>query len=60
MSDRNPIFDINRLAVIGAVLTLLGDFIALLITYQDYCEGLNNKNDNSDSGTPVFPQFRRR
>lgn len=49
MSNRDPAFDINRLAVIGAVLTLLGDFIALLIVYKVYCEGLNQKSGDSAS-----------
>lgn len=49
MSNRNSAFDINRLAVIGAVLTLLGDFIALIILYKQYCEGLDQERGSSAS-----------
>jgi uncharacterized membrane protein len=32
--------------IIGAFITLLGDFIKLLITYQVYCNNLSKKNIN--------------
>lgn len=38
MRNCNPNFDINKLAVYGALLVLLGDFIALLVAYQQFCD----------------------
>ncbi|NLP00117.1 MAG: hypothetical protein GX386_07480 [Clostridiaceae bacterium] len=46
MVNRNYHFDINKLLIIGAFITLLGDFIKLLITYQVYCNNLSKKNIN--------------
>jgi hypothetical protein len=45
MVNRNYHFDINKLLLIGAFITLLGDFIKLLITYQVYCNNLLKKNN---------------
>lgn len=41
MRLKNPHFDIDKLTLIGAVLVLLGDFIELLVAYQELCD----KND---------------
>ncbi len=38
---KNPNFDINKLAVLSAILVLMGDFIALLAAYQTL---LNEQN----------------
>ena len=44
---RNPHFDINNLAVIGAILVLLGDFIDLLVAYQELVDEQENKSANN-------------
>jgi hypothetical protein len=44
MVNRNYYLDINKLLLIGALMTLIGDFVKLLITYQVYCDNLNKKN----------------
>mgnify|MGYP000863935482 FL=1 len=44
---RNPHFDINKLAVIGAILVLLGDFIDLLVAYQELVDEQENKSANN-------------
>jgi hypothetical protein len=51
----NPHFDINKLALIGALLVLMGDFIALLVAYQSYCDSLSKKNGDSYQ---AFPESR--
>jgi|GEM_PF-1329599 len=38
-------FDIDKLLVIGAFLTLANDLIRLLVTYQVYCDNNNKKNN---------------
>ena len=43
MVYRNYNFDINKLLLIGAFITLAGDFVKLLITYQVYCDSLTKK-----------------
>ncbi len=45
MNSNYSFFNINKLALIGAILTLMGDFIDLLITYREFCESLNEKNN---------------
>lgn len=46
MVNRNYHLDINKLLLIGAFMTLIGDFIKLLITYQVYCDNLTKKKIN--------------
>lgn len=55
MGNNNPCFDINKLALYGAIIVLLGDFVALLVAYQQYCDSLINKGDNNKNA-PVESQ----
>jgi hypothetical protein len=49
-------FDINKLVLISAIVTLLGDFLALLAAYQQYCDALQNKakNGQAQQGTQAL------
>lgn len=40
-------FDIDKLLLFGAFLTLANDLIKLLITYQVYCDNNNKKNNQA-------------
>lgn len=44
MVNRNYNFDINKLVLIGALMTLICDFIDLLISYQVYCDRSNRQD----------------
>ncbi len=52
MVNRNVNFDINKLLLISAFMTLIVDFIDLLISYQVYCNRLNGLDieDNIERG----------
>ncbi|NMA67699.1 MAG: hypothetical protein GX957_15960 [Clostridiaceae bacterium] len=39
---KNPHFNVNKLALIGAILVLLGDFISVLLAYQAFVDDLEN------------------
>ncbi|MGI6123251.1 MAG: hypothetical protein ACOYIG_03535 [Acetivibrionales bacterium] len=59
MNKQNYYSNINKLALIGAILALMGDFIDLLITYQEYRYGLNNMRGNNfslDYAKDDFPE----
>ncbi len=43
MQLNNRTYNINKLELIGAILIVTGDFIDLLVTYQEYCDSLNEK-----------------
>lgn len=45
MNYRNPHFDIDKLTLIGAILVLLGDFIELLVAYQEFCDNMDKKRN---------------
>ncbi|NLU51499.1 MAG: hypothetical protein GXX10_01350 [Clostridiaceae bacterium] len=47
MNYRNPHFDIEKLTLIGAILVLLGDFIEVLVAYQEYCDNMDKKRNGS-------------
>lgn len=47
-NNRNRHLDIDRLALISAILVLLGDFIDLLVTYQVYCDRLDLKYERTN------------
>ncbi|NLE26270.1 MAG: hypothetical protein GX625_13185 [Clostridiaceae bacterium] len=50
MVNRNCNFDINKLVLIGALVTLISDFIDLLISYQVYCNRSNRQDTDIDIG----------
>lgn len=52
MVNRNYNLDINKLLLIGALMTLINDIIKLLITYQVYCDRSTKRNiqDKSERG----------
>ena len=52
MVNRNYNLDINKLLLIGALMTLIGDFIDLMISYQVYCNRSTKQNiqDNIERG----------
>ncbi len=60
MDNNNTTFNINRLILIGAILTLLGDFIDLVIAIQEYRSGSNQNSNDSTSEIPfLFGPGRR-
>lgn len=46
MAIYNREYNINKLALIGAILILIVDFIELLIIYQRYYDRLNEKDES--------------
>ncbi len=42
-------FDINKLVLISAIVTLLGDFLALLAAYQQFCDAFENKTNTGQA-----------
>lgn len=47
MRCRNPHLDIYKLSLLGAIMVVIGDFLELLVAYQEYCDNRDKKNNNT-------------
>ncbi|HBR03300.1 MAG TPA: hypothetical protein DD738_11885 [Ruminiclostridium sp.] len=49
MGRKNPCLNIDLLNLLGALLVLLGDFIAYLVAYQQLCDSKEKGGTSSTS-----------